>query len=140
MNKFITEVIKEIKIFYDGIGSIHCPVLKTDIVFNRYGWNHILYKGNGHRRGEKDIRNRLRIFKDVPDVIKCCKWFSPPRTMTNKVGVNERNAEYCELYHTFKYWFKTEHVTVVIRKFDNSEYHYYSLRSDVEWLKSKKAL
>lgn len=138
MEKPITELIDYTKILYKSIGSVHCTALHLDVVFNKHGLNHLFRKGNGHRRTENDIRNRLRIFKYVPDVIKNCIWPSFPTN--GKTGNKEADARvsYHELYYTIREWYKKEHITVVIRKFDQGNWHYYSLKSNVKFKQKTK--
>jgi hypothetical protein len=65
------------KAFYDGIGSVYCPILKEDVVFNGEGFRHLLYESNGKPR---TVYARIYKLTLLPLVIAVIK---------NAVGVDE---------------------------------------------------
>ncbi len=60
--------------FYKSIGTIYCPVIKKDVVFNNYGWKHFRFDGKGHRRPALSIVMRFKYFKHVPEIVKKAKY------------------------------------------------------------------
>lgn len=111
--------------YYKTIKLVHCPSLNTDIRFNRHGWNHLLYDGTDHRRSETQIRLRLFLFKDVVQSIK--QHIGYPESSIKKVKISKKviEIEYFEINHKLK---NGKYLKVIIRKFPEGDYHYYSLR------------
>lgn len=69
MGKAIGRLISKSKLFYYSIKKINSPLLNQDIVFNRYGWKHLLYDSSDHRRNNKDIELRLFLLHDVREIL-----------------------------------------------------------------------
>lgn len=121
---------------YKSRGSMWCRAVKDNVVFNNQGWIHLSFSRNGHRRSDGDLKLRHHLFKyvhqciDVGILIK-----QDERKIKSKSGV-ERNAKYYELV----YWCEKEqkHISVVLRKIESSNMHYYSVRRTSN--KIKKAL
>ncbi len=136
----IYKLKSETKAVYNSFGSVYCPVLKANVVFNNHGWTHLSFDGKGHRRFPADIilRHRLVIF--APDVIKLAKVLIEPLNPDNKKIVKikniERKIEFFEIAHEVDG--KKRHVTVILRKIEQGKLHFYSVRRTRD--KIKKAL
>ena len=111
--------------YYKTLKSVNCPSLDTVVKFNRHGWNHFIYDGTGHRRSEAQIRLRLFLLKEVKQIIQNHKGY--PETLIKKVKVSKKELDvtYIEINHQLK---NSKYVKVIIRKFPEGEYHYYSVR------------
>ncbi len=68
-NRF-EEVKKETKKYFDSIDKVYCPYLKTDVHFNREGFEHLLTKTWNRGRSIEDQYIRLRLLPKVVSIIK----------------------------------------------------------------------
>ena len=111
--------------YYKTIKSVNCPSLNAIVRFNRHGWNHLLYDGTDHRRSEAQIRLRLFLFRNVKLAIQ--NHVGYPEISKKKVTISKKEIEvaYFEINHKLK---NGKYLKVIIRKFPEGEYHYYSLR------------
>ncbi len=120
-----TKLITITEKYYKSLRSIYSPSLSESVKFNRHGWNHLLYDGTGHRRSEAQIRLRLFLFKDVKEAI--IKHIGYPDVSTKKINISKKDLEVT--YYEINSRLKTgKYLKVIIRKFPDGEYHYYSLR------------
>lgn len=126
----ITEVRKKLKPFYDKQGSIYCKAVKDNVIFNSYGWEHLVRHKNKTPRNPEDKRMRLYLFPWVPEVVKYCR--SAHKTNMEQQNFNgvELGVMYFELVHTFPKRGKRNEVSVevVLRKIANNPIHYWSVR------------
>lgn len=121
------ELLKEeTRTLYKGIGSLWCPAVKDNVVFNAHGWRHLSFRRNGRRRDPKDLKLRHRLFKNVHEVVKnskvCLLSF---KDISSRRGI-KRKASFCELV-----WLcneQTKHTSVILRKIEDQKLHYYSVR------------
>jgi hypothetical protein len=51
-DKTFKELLEETKVFYQKIGTVHCPALRANVVFNAEGFHHLRYKGSLVNRSE----------------------------------------------------------------------------------------
>lgn len=58
------------KITYSSIGSIYCPILDKNIVFNAKGFHHLHYKPDGTPRNTAEKIYKLLLFPLAVPVIK----------------------------------------------------------------------
>jgi len=65
------------KVSYKEVGSIECPILGTNVVFNRKGYHHLHYKPDGTSRNIEERIHKLTLFPLAIPVIK------------NAVGIDE---------------------------------------------------
>lgn len=122
---------------YKSIGSIKSKAINDDIVFNRYGWIHLSFTSGGHRRASKDRRLRLHLFLFASEVVKKARQIvrATDGFVISKRGI-KRKVKYFELASYCDN--DKKHVTVIIRKIENGNAHFYSLRRTSA--KIKKAL
>lgn len=121
------EIIKdEIRELYKSVGSLWCPAVKDNVVFNAHGWKHLSFRRNGRRRDPEDLKLRHRLFKNVHDVVKSSKVsLLSFKEITSRQGI-KRKASFYELV-----WLcgkQTKHTSVILRKIENQKIHYYSVR------------
>ncbi len=55
---------------YDAIGSIYCPVLKENVVFNARGFHHLNYSSDGTPRNLRERIYKMTLFPLAIPVIK----------------------------------------------------------------------
>lgn len=111
--------------YYKTLKSVKCPSLDIAVKFNRHGWNHLIYDGTDHRRSEAQIRLRLFLLKDVKQAIENHQGYPDTRKKTAKIAKKEIEVAYFEINHQLK---SGKYLKVIIRKFPEGEYHYYSVR------------
>jgi hypothetical protein len=56
--------------WYKSIGSVYCPALRADIVFDSEGFNHLLYKGARKKRSMKEQMYKIGLLPLVIPVLK----------------------------------------------------------------------
>jgi hypothetical protein len=124
-------------IFYKKVGGIYSKALKQKIAFNRYGWIHLSFTSNGHRRSAKDRRLRFHLFYNAPEVVRKAGFLikETQGNVRSKRGVI-RKVTYYEIADSCDH--NRKHLTVVIRKIESGNAHFYSLRRTSH--KIKKAL
>lgn len=94
---------------YYSIRSIFCDSLKERAYFNNYGFNHLIRKGRKYRTKEERVR-RFALLLQVKGVLE--KGIVVDYKKLNKV----------------KFWaIKHEDITVILRKSNNKELHFYSI-------------
>ncbi|MFA6587442.1 MAG: hypothetical protein WCT08_00060 [Patescibacteria group bacterium] len=123
--KTTRQLIDSVKKQYKLIGSVYCKPIKARVIFNRHGWNHAMYKSGGHRRNDQDIQMRLNLIPYAPEVIR--------QAMHAKQDIREETTNAKKIFVTYTEVRgivdnRTKYFTVVIRKFPDCEYHYYSIK------------
>ncbi len=64
------KVKNEAKVYYDVLAPVHCPYLKKDVQFNKYGFEHILSKSWNCGRSRLEQYIRLRLLPKIVEIIK----------------------------------------------------------------------
>jgi hypothetical protein len=122
----IKELKEETRLLYRSVGSLWCPAIKDNVVFNKHGWVHLSFRRNGHRRTPEDLRARLRLFKNVHEVVKNSKVsLLTSGTISSRRNI-KRKASYYELVYLCGK--QTKHTSVILRKIEDKKIHYYSVR------------
>lgn len=122
------EMINKFKVFYKSLGAIYCPSLKINIAFDRHGYHHVLFDGHDHRREDQNIRRRIHLFRVAPMVIKKGIIGKPKEEKETMTRAGPISASYCEICLDCYPGKFREKITVVVRKFPEGAYHYYSIR------------
>ena len=133
----MTTLKDEIYKIYKQVKIIKNHTIKQKVVFNRYGWIHLSYDSRGHRRSSKDRRLRLNLFKYAHEVVRNSINIikETEGTVKSKRG-QERFVKYYEIASICNYG--KSHVTVIIRKIEKGNSHFWSIRRTST--KTKKAL
>lgn len=123
MGKQIGTLISKSKIYYYSLKSVNPKQLDITVIFNRYGWKHLLYDGSDRRRNNKDIELRLFLLRDAKYIISTT--ILPVITTT---GLNEgsRTIKYLEFYGKSRRI--NRYVKVIVRQIGEGNYHFYSIR------------
>jgi hypothetical protein len=71
MNKgSFSDFLREKRTWYKTIGTVHCPILNEQVVFNSKGFYHIRYDSFGKARSIKEQSYKLGLLPLVIPVIK----------------------------------------------------------------------
>lgn len=122
-------MISESKRLYESIGSVYCPSIKDNVLFNNYGWRHLRFDGHGHKRNEQDIRRRLHLFKYALEVVKNCKEVIETEERFIKINGLLRKAEFIEISYDCKTPKGKIRFNVILRKFEVGPTHFHSIRT-----------
>lgn len=133
----MTNLKEEVYKIYKDTGKVKSKLLKEDVFFNRYGWIHLSFTSGGHKRPAKDRRLRMHLFPFVLEVIENAKLIikETEGIVLSKRGI-KRSAKYYEIAGNCDEGKK--HITVIFRKIESGNLHFYSLRRTSP--KIKKAL
>ena len=133
----MTNLKEEVYKIYKDTGKVKSKLLKEDVFFNRYGWIHLSFTSGGHRRSTKDRNLRLHLFKFAKEVIKKSKVMikETEGVVLSKRGI-KRKAKYYETANECNG--DNLHITVILRKIESGNLHFYSIRRTSS--KIKKAL
>lgn len=120
------KLIAQSQTTYKTLKSIKCPTLGVNIAFNRHGWNHVLYDSSDRRRSEVEVRLRLFLLAHVREVISNFRGTPVQETRIIQISKKTIKVEYYELNHRISS--SGKYIKVIIRKFPEGDYHYYSIR------------
>ncbi|MCR4277399.1 MAG: hypothetical protein NUV80_03025 [Candidatus Berkelbacteria bacterium] len=118
------DLLNERRAWYKDVGSVYCPCLKTDIVFNSKGFHHLRYDGFGKARSVKECTYRLGLLPLVIPVIKNAKSvykYTPP----DYVKSADKFVEYWALRETVGK--QSARVTVILRKVGTGNITFHSV-------------
>lgn len=122
---------------YRTFGSLWCPGVKDNVIFNMHGWVHLSFDSRGHRRSNKNIALRLHLFTHVAEVVKNANVLTkPPEQREIFIRGKKRSVTYYEIAHGCDGG--KQHLTVILRRIEDGKLHYYSVRRTSN--KTKKAL
>lgn len=123
MSKGIGTLITRSKSYYYSLKKVRSPLLDQDIIFNRYGWKHLLYDSSDHRRNNKNIELRLFLLREVKFILSSVQY--PVITSTLAVS-NKPHVMYYEFYGKSKR--HNRFVKVIVRRIGKGNYHFFSIR------------
>lgn len=123
MGKAIGTLITKSKLFYYSIKKINSALLNQSIVFNRYGWKHLLYDSSDHRRNNKDIELRLFLLHDVREILTSTDY---PIITSSKEPYIKSKTIYYEFYGKSKRI--NRFIKVIVRRIGDGNYHFFSIR------------
>jgi hypothetical protein len=120
----------KLKPFYDKQGSIYCRAVQDNVIFNNYGWQHLVRHKNKQPRKPDDKRMRLYLLSWVPEAVKYCKSVNKTTMEKQLFGGVELNVIYFELVRTFPKRGKRNEVSIelILRKIEDNPIHYWSVR------------
>lgn len=123
MAKPIGSLISKSKIYYYLLKSVTSPQLGQTIVFNRYGWKHLIYDSSDRRRNNKDIELRLFLLRDAKSILRST---TNPVITTSKYNKNSLETKYYEFYGKSKH--SNHYIKVIVRQIGEGNYHFFSIR------------
>lgn len=117
--------------FYKSIGSVNCPFLKTTIVFNSKGFEHLNFKGRGRARTRVEQHARLRLLRLAPEVLQKSHtlqgvWTTHLWEAQKRHGVWEKRLRPVA-YYEFVAVFERVRVKVIIKHVEGEQPHFWSL-------------
>jgi hypothetical protein len=83
------------KIFYDSIGSVHCPILKEDVFFTSDGFHHLNYNSDGTARNVAERIYKMALFPLAIPVIKNAIAITEERKIKIRMS-RKKNTKYKE--------------------------------------------
>ena len=128
MNKIDLEKFKKLKketeIYYKKVGSIYCPALKSDIVFNSNGFVHLKYNSNRGERSKIIQKNKFVFLKDSIRVLKKTTTLQEYRRMIIKKNI----VEWFGFFAVIDFKNKIR-IKVIVRRLgaENGKYHFWSV-------------
>jgi hypothetical protein len=133
----MTNIKEDTYKIYKKFTAVQCKAINNNVIFNRYGWIHLSFTSGGHKRSAKDRRLRMHLFPFVVEVLKKSKIVikETEGIVLSKRGI-KRSVKYYEIANECDNGKK--HITVIIRKIESGNLHFYSLRRTST--KIKKAL
>ena len=124
MKKSHKDYIKKAKKEYFLIGSVNCPAFCNELVyFNKYGFNHLIWKGKKMRTPNEQVR-RIKLIPKVVDLIKISNHFSNYRKM-ERVSLNQNTS--IAYFWSFKHRLDNKIITIIIRQTNNGLKHFFSV-------------
>jgi hypothetical protein len=118
------------KTSYDAVGSVHCPALGIDIVFNSIGFRHLLIKPDGTVRNAKEAIYKLSLFPLAIPTIKFATSAVDERDMQVPVGRGKRKkSKPAKTYALTAYVGRKQPVMirVIILRIGDGNYNFYSI-------------
>lgn len=77
--KYCAILTASTKVVYDGVGTILCPILKEDVVFNSRGFHHLQYDSDGTPRDIGEVIYKLTLFPLAVPTIKNATYVAEER-------------------------------------------------------------
>ncbi len=119
---------------YDKIGSIYCPALRANIIFNSDGFHHLRYDCNRSERNKKVQRNKFIYFNNAVEILKKATTIQEYRRAIRPVGNVDKNG-----FHKTKIveWFgffaiisvsKCIRINIVVKRIgEDGKFHFWSV-------------
>ena len=125
MKETHAEFIEKARADYKKIGSIACPVfLGEKVYFNKYGFNHLIWKGKKMRPPIEQIR-RLSLIQKAVEILRTGYNFESYRKMERNSDKNKSIST--AHFWSFKHTVKDEIITVIVRQTNKGSKHFFSV-------------
>ena len=127
------ELMERARLFYQGLGEIFCPALKSKIKFNSAGFHHLRYDNSRAERSKAEQKNKLLFLKKAIVILKVTTTIQEYRKTVQAVGKVRRDGfRKTNLVEYFGFVAITNlakgiRVKVIIRKIGDGDYHFWSL-------------
>jgi hypothetical protein len=131
--EYLSLLKTSIKTTYDSVGSVFCPVLNAQIVFNSIGYRHLLIKPDGTVRDVKEAIYKLTLFSLSIPTIKSATSIIEEREIKTPVGRGKRRKyKEAKTYAitAFVGRKKPVMVRVIILRIGDGNYNFYSIMKD----------
>lgn len=123
---------------YYKIDAIPCPAFGGELIyFNKYGFNHLIWKG-GEARDINEQIERIRLIPEAVEIIGNSKSFGQHR----KYERNSRRGGFISVAYFWSFERKTDYgkITVIVRQTNNGLKHFFSVMNKVKSKKSKNPI
>lgn len=107
----------EAKEYYSSLGKVWCPTLSDWVVFNAYGFNHLIRKG-GSLRSEKEQMRRFGLLRFIINIIT-----------DYEIDLFVRQGEEVFFWGLEK-TIGDQIITIVIRQFKGGPKHFFSIMNE----------
>lgn len=130
---------------YGAIREVNCPYLKSIVVFNRKGLNHVKFKSDQKARNRSDQYMRLRHLKFAPRILeKSCtlqeykeaKTFEETKSKGNRQRVLKNTKFYGFIAIVQDNGF-TKRLKIIVKEVEGGRKHFWSI---VPYWKSNREL
>lgn len=115
---------------YTKIGSVYCPILDQNIVFNSIGFRHLTIKPDGTYRNAKEAIYKLKLFPLAIPTIKNATAVIEERETTFVVGRGHRKKYKRATSYALAAYVgrkKPVMVRIIIIKVGDGNYNFYSI-------------
>ena len=139
MKKIDLEKFKKLKNktkdYYQSVGNVYCPALRSDIIFNSDGFHHLCYDESKKERNKRVQKNKLMCFKDGERILKKSTTIQEYRRSICPVGKKNksglRKTSILEWFGFFSIisFSRGIRVKVIVRRIGgkNGQYHFWSV-------------
>lgn len=119
------QLINASKKTYYSFTPIYCKPIKYNVIFNKRGWRHFIFQGNGRKREDKNIRMRLYLLPFIPEIIR-----NAISAKQDIVFEQHGGKSLTVTYTTIKGIVddRKKYIGVTIRKLQDGTPHYYSVK------------
>ena len=125
---------------YKEIGKVHCPYLKTEVVFNSNGFRHLIYKNQYVKRDEKTQLFRFRLLSKAPKLLGLTTTIQEKDSYTSTMEVKEygkkvrrkKKVQYLGFIAIVDEW----KVKVIVKKIGGGKHFFWSIIPN--WITNKK--
>ncbi|OGF35950.1 hypothetical protein A2482_03365 [Candidatus Falkowbacteria bacterium RIFOXYC2_FULL_48_21] len=126
-------VRKKAELFYQSVGELFCPALKSKIKFNSDGFHHLRYDNSRAERSKPEQKNKLLFLKKAIVILQVATTIQEYRKTVQAVGkVRQDGFRKTSLVEYFGFVAITNlangiRVKVIVRKMGDGDYHFWSL-------------
>ena len=125
MGEDFKEYVRGIKFKYDQIKSIKCPAFGNELIlFNKYGFNHIIWKKN-ERRSVAQQKRRFSLIVYAMNIIKSSTAFNTYRIVERPIN-NNKSVSIAHFWSLVGQ-IDNRKIIVIIRKTNNGPKHFLSV-------------
>jgi hypothetical protein len=116
--------IEERRAWYKAQGFCYCPALKSNVVFNSKGFNHLLHDGRGRFRPIGERLGRLSLLHHIIPILNSAE--KPYRYVS---ADNSKSKNKTDEYWLFKKVIYEEDIliTIVVRRIGGGKHIFYSV-------------
>lgn len=125
------DLLEKSKLFYNSIGSIHCPAFKAEVHFNAEGFHHLRYDTKLKERSKPERRNKLSSIPSAVETIKLSSTIQEYRCILEPVGLKDSHGyRQTVKVHYFGFWavlHQRTRVKAIVRQIENGQYNFWSV-------------
>lgn len=126
-------LITSTRVTYNAVGTIHCPILDVDVVFNARGFHHLLNDSDGTPRDIRERIYKLTLFPLAVPVVKNATAIAEERDINFRDGRKKKSKVKKAKTYTLVAKVGRKRpvdVKVVILKIGNGNYMFRSIMKD----------
>ena len=116
---------------YKKIGTVYCPYLKTNVVFNSKGFRHMIYKGGGKKRDEDSQILRFILLDKAVNVLSITTTLQEYQSESLEMLVKEHGKHISKIvtivYFGFIAIIENFKFKVIVKKIGNGHLFFWSV-------------